>query len=147
MPKKFYVVLFLIYFFVGCNKQMGLTMNNELIETDRAFSALCKEKGMNHAFLSYAAEDAVMLRSKSFPIVGKKKIESLFHGDDTGFEFSWEPLYANVAKSGELGYTYGTYKIIKGESIQAGTYVSIWKKNNSGEWKFVLDSGNEGLNK
>ena len=147
MQKNFYVFLFLIYFLVGCNKQMDLTMNNELIETDQAFSALCKEKGMNHAFLSYAAEDAVMLRPNSFPIVGREKVETLFHGDDTSLDFSWEPLFAAIARSGELGYTYGTYELFAGDTKQVGTYVSIWQKNDYGEWKFVLDSGNEGLNK
>ena len=30
-------------------------------------------------------------------------------------------------------------------SMQRGTYVTIWKKDADGTWKWVLDSGNEGL--
>jgi ketosteroid isomerase-like protein len=26
-----------------------------------------------------------------------------------------------------------------------GTYTSIWKKQSDGTWKFVLDTGNEGV--
>ncbi len=32
-----------------------------------------------------------------------------------------------------------------GEDIKKGTYVSIWKKNKEGVWKYVLDACNEGL--
>ncbi len=78
-------------------------------------------------------------------LVGKSNVGILFRGDDSNKEFTWEPLYADVAKSGELGYTYGTYQIITVENSEKGTYVSIWKKDSNGKWKFVLDSGNEGL--
>ncbi len=122
-------------------------MNKELIAVDKAFSALSKEKGMNFAFLSYVAEGGVMLSPNRMPVVGKTEIGSLFQNDDTETEFTWEPIYADVAKSGDLGYTYGTYKLNTGGAIQKGTYVSIWKKNKNGMWKFVLDSGNEGLGK
>ena len=124
---------------------MSLDMNKELIATDRAFSALSKEKGRNHAFASYVAEDGVMLSPNKMPVIGKNKIEALFYSDDSKLVFTWNPLYADVAKSGDLGYTYGTYEILEGTSIQKGTYVSVWKKDAAGEWKFVLDSGNKGL--
>ena len=32
-----------------------------------------------------------------------------------------------------------------GDSARRGTYVTIWKKQANGRWKFVLDSGNEGV--
>jgi len=120
-------------------------MSEKLIAIDRAFSVLSKEKGMNYAFLAYVAEDGVMLSPNRLPVVGKNKIKTLFSGDDSDTDFTWEPLHADVAKSGELGYTYGTYNIISGGITERGTYVSVWKKDPAGNWKFVLDSGNEGL--
>jgi len=145
MIKKEYTTFLLFFLLIGCNKNMSIDMNKELLNTDQAFSLLCKEKGMNFAFLYYVAEEGVMLRANNLPIVGKNKIKDLFQGDDSEIEFSWDPLYADVAKSGELGYTYGTYEIYNGESVQKGTYISVWKKDTNGEWKFVLDSGNQGL--
>jgi ketosteroid isomerase-like protein len=143
MSKKTLIIL--VLFLIGCNKPTSLDMNKELIDVDRAFSALSKEKGMNHAFLSYVAEDGVMLSPNKMPVVGKNKIGDLFKSDDSKTVFTWNPLYAEVAKSGDLGYTYGTYEILEGESRQKGTYVSVWKKDTTWEWKFVLDSGNKGL--
>lgn len=136
---------FILFLLIACNSQMDLNINTELINVDKAFSTMCVENGMNYAFIHYVADDGVMLRPNSMPVVGKTNIESLFRNDDKDIEFTWKPLYGEVAKSGELGYTYGTYKFGVGESQQKGTYVSIWKKNTKGEWKFVLDSGNEGL--
>ncbi len=49
----------------------------------------------------------------------------------------------------DLGYTYGYYTMTFKEdgSTQHGNYVSIWKKQAGGDWKFVLDTGNEGPEK
>ena len=143
MTKKSLIILVLLL--IGCNKPVSIDMNKELMAVDMAFSTLSKEKGMNHAFLFYVADDGVMLSPNKMPVVGKNKIGDLFQSDDSKTVFTWNPLYAEVAKSGDLGYTYGIYEILEGESRQKGTYVSVWKKDTTGEWKFVLDSGNKGL--
>jgi hypothetical protein len=73
--------------------------------------------------------------------------ELLIAEPDTGFILTWKPLYADVANSGEIGYTYGTYDLsIKDpHETRSGTYASIWKQDSTGNWKFVLDTGNPGL--
>jgi ketosteroid isomerase-like protein len=116
-----------------------------LLKIDQEFSALSQEKGMNHAFMEYVADDGVMLRANNVPIVGKESVSKLFQGDDTNFTLTWSPLKADIASSGELGYTYGIYELTTENNVQKGTYVSIWKKNSAGNWKFVLDSGNDGI--
>ena len=83
---------------------------NKLIEVDTAFSSLSEHKGMNHAFMEYIAEYGVMLRSNNMPFVGKQAVAKIFSDDDTSLTLAWEPLFSGLASSGELGYTYGTYK-------------------------------------
>lgn len=125
------------------------TIPEILKETDRAFSKLSSEKGMNQAFETYIADNGVVLRNNSFPIVGKDAVISRhFSRPDSTFRLTWEPMYADIAESGDLGYTYGTYLVssIGGDSLGVGTYISIWKKQEDGSWKFVFDAGNEGLN-
>ena len=122
-----------------------MNVKNKLIEVDKAFSFLSEHKGMNHAFMEYIAEGGVMLRSNNMPFVGKEAVAKIFSGDDTDFTLTWEPLFSDLASSGELGYTYGTYKLEMDNSIEQGTYVSIWKKDKNGAWKFILDSGNQGI--
>lgn len=126
-------------------------LKDELIKADTDFSNMSKEKGRNAAFIFYVAEDGVMLRPNGYPIKGKDAIaENMKKNSDTTFTLTWKPLFADIAKSGELGYTYGTWDLVikseKGGPVhQEGTYASIWKKDKNGQWKFVLDVGNEGL--
>jgi len=53
---------------------------------------------------------------------------------------------AEIARSGDLGYTYGNYEFITMDSLQKesktyGNYVTIWKRQADGSWKYVLDGG------
>jgi len=123
---------------------------NELLEVDRAFSLHSASVGANTAFLDYVDDSAVLLRANRYPVVGVEEIVKIFDKPDTGFILTWEPSFAMVAESGELGYTYGIYKTeIKSQTgepvINQGTYVTIWRKDENGKWKFVLDTGNPGL--
>ena len=141
----FYLLMIIV---TGCSiEKSEELMLEQLIEADRAFSALSLEKGMNHAFITFCAREGVLLRNDDMPLKGREAIgEHLALNDDSGINLSWEPLHATVAKSGDLGYTYGTYKLKSKESgeILQGTYVSIWVREEN-SWRWVLDSGNEGL--
>lgn len=121
-----------------------------LKQVDIEFSNLSMEKGMNYAFLSYVADDGVLLRPKNYPIEGIEKVKESLGDSDTSFTLTWSPLFADISESLELGYTYGIYELtIKSKddkpNVQKGTYLTIWKKDKDGKWKFVLDTGNAGL--
>ncbi len=121
-----------------------------LKQVDIDFSNLSQEKGMNHAFLSYADEDAVLLKPNSYPIRGYDKIKERYNKPDTGFTLIWSPLFADISASLDLGYTYGTWEIKtidenRNPVSYYGTYVTILKKNKEGKWKYFLDTGNSGL--
>lgn len=140
-----------IYFFIlcfvltSCAKIDKQKLINEIKTTDIEFSNLSKKEGMHTAFLEYIAEDGVMLRPNSNPIVGKDHVRDMFDlGNDSSFQLTWEPQFADVSESGDLGYTYGIYTLALNDTTMFGTYVSVWK-NFNGQWKWVLDSGNEGI--
>lgn len=118
-----------------------------MMNADRAFSKLSEEKGMKTAFMEYMDSNGVLLRTNHLPIAGADAIDYLIQQNDTGYILRWEPRNGAVAKSGELGYTYGVYALTPSQkdTVIYGTYVSIWKKELNGSWKFVLDSGNEGI--
>lgn len=119
----------------------------DLMDADIAFSELSREKGMNHAFISYCAKDGVLLRPQSMPIIGKEAVAELISQNvDTSFQLTWEPSDAWVSASGDMGFTYGifTMQLKDGSTSQQGTYVSVWIRED-GQWKFALDTGNEGL--
>ncbi|MEO7307903.1 MAG: hypothetical protein ABIR78_01990 [Ferruginibacter sp.] len=119
----------------------------EMMNTDREFSKMSEEKGMKNAFIEYLDSNGVLLRPNRLPIAGADAIDYLIQQNDTDYILTWEPRNGTVAKSGELGYTYGIYALrpSKKDTVIYGTYVSIWKKDKDGTWKYVLDSGNEGI--
>jgi ketosteroid isomerase-like protein len=103
---------------------------------------------MQKAFLSCFADNGVLLRNNGYPIAGKDSLISFLSGrTDTAFTLAWKPVYERIAESGELGYTYGIYtRTIKSTGlVTRGTYVTIWEKQKDGTWKFIMDTGTEGL--
>jgi len=84
--------LFLITFSIiitGCNHQKS--MHNDLqslIETELAFAQASKEKGMQHAFLIFLADDAIVFNPepvKGKQLYAKKKNESEL--------LNWKPCF------------------------------------------------------
>ena len=119
----------------------------EMIAADRDFSKLSEEKGMRFALLQYIDGKGVLLRPNAAPLVGGNAISFISQGNDTSYIMTWEPSGGTVAKSGELGYTYGVYSLKPNDkdTIYYGTYVSVWKRQPDGKWKFALETGNEGI--
>jgi ketosteroid isomerase-like protein len=116
----------------------------QLLETDQAFSKACSEKGMKKAFIEFLANDAVLLRPGQMPIIEGDVIEFLSAQEDTSFVMSWQVKGGHIAKSNDLGFTYGVYNVKTKDSVLTGTYVSIWQMQGDGSWKVVLDTGNQG---
>ena len=58
----------------------------------------------------------------------------------------WRPQIIEVLASGDLALSRGPYRIVdedeKGETREAwGTYNSVWRLNDQGEWLIVFDAG------
>jgi len=146
---KFVCIFCIVLALAACNNKKQADQSKVLAEADRFYSALSAEKGMNAAFLAMFDSSGVLLRPNHPPIAGHEAIKQLLLShSDTAFILTWEPSYSKIAVSGDLGYTYGTYKVrdratdsISGE----GTYATVWLKSADGTWKAVLDTGNPGL--
>ncbi|MCT4604223.1 MAG: hypothetical protein N4A59_15145 [Marinifilum sp.] len=144
---KYFLVISIALF--SCQPMVNIEQSKqEILDADQEFSNYSVTNGMNEAFYAFADDSAVILRKNSYPIVGKEQIQKLFSKrNDSLFTLSWQPSFVDVANSGDLGYTYGIYKLKTADTIMQGTYVSIWKKGADSKWKYVFDSGNQGLGK
>ena len=104
---------------------------------------------MKLAFLEYIDSTAVLLRAGNYPIAGNAARRFIQQGQDSSYTLTWEPVAAELSSSGDIGYTYGIYTVqmknMPTDKADKGTYVTIWKKQAGGSWKFVLDTGNPGL--
>jgi len=118
-----------------------------LMEADRAFAAAVARDG-SEAWISWFAEDGAQIQTGVGEIRGRDALRQLMAGlDDPNFSLSWEPRRADIAASGELGWTTGDY-VSEGIAKDGqprrtqGRYVTIWRRQPDGSWKVVMDLGN-----
>ena len=143
-----FVIMISFMSIISCTGRKSGTPAGSLLRADRDFSAMSEKEGMFRAFLEYIDEEGVILRDNSMPEKGRVALEKRFSGrSDTSFILTWEPLSEIIAESGEIGYTYGIHTTRDKASgdITKGTYVTIWRKQPGGKWKFILDTGTQGL--
>lgn len=118
---------------------------SDLIQTDRDFCQMSLKKGMKVAFVYYADSNVIKVNTKEYPIRGILDLKSSFTEEPDGpSALSWEPLKAEVSKDGDMGYTFGGWKWPEKEpkdTTYYGYYISIWKKQKDGSWKYVFDGG------
>jgi ketosteroid isomerase-like protein len=127
----------------------------ELMALDAEFSRLSVAQGAVVAFDRYLADDAVELPNGADPQRGKPAILASLREDfaSGNLVLSWTPLAGDVAASGDLGFTYGTFELTvrkaAGEGpaqVFRGKYASVWKRTAAG-WRVVMDMGNKSPDK
>lgn len=121
---------------------------DEMMAADRAFSALSVEKGAHAAFLVYIAKDVRLYDGDHPPILGKAAVADYYakHPSAPGSRLEWTPVEADASPDGVLGYTRGSwiYTAPKTDGSTAkatGYYVTLWKRQADGQYKFILDIG------
>ena len=117
-----------------------------LIRADRDFALYAHLNGVAKAFREFAAPEALQLPMGEAPVQGREAIFQAMSDFPPG-ELRWQPVGADLARSGELGYTWGTYEFHPKDAggpteTRHGKYVTIWKRQPDGSWKFVVDTGN-----
>ena len=145
--KKISLPLFALLFILTACTQKEESIEKwkkEIAETEKAFTLMAQSDGIAEAFLSFAAEDAVLMRNNTL-IQGKEKIKALLQSEESeNVSLVWEPDFVDVSASGDLGYTYGkfTYTLtdsLGNENVMEGVFHTVWKRQADGTWKFVWD--------
>ena len=120
----------------------------EMMAADRAFSAMSVDKGMQAAFLAYMADDVRLYQGPKRPIVGKDAAAAFYAKtpEDPNERLEWTPVEAEASPDGALGFTRGTWidtakKKDGGEATTTGYYVTVWRRQPDGKYKFTLDMG------
>ena len=118
---------------------------NEILATEAAFDALAREKGVKEAFVTFAADDACLIRG-NLVIKGKAAIEEYMNRPSpyTNIKLTWKPDFVDVSASGDLGHTWGHYKYTAldslGQTVESeGIFRTVWKKQIDGTWKYAVD--------
>ncbi|HKI74614.1 MAG TPA: DUF4440 domain-containing protein [Pseudomonadales bacterium] len=119
---------------------------DDLIATDRAFSEFSAQHGPHAAWDKYLDDKAVDMSAGQDFVFDKATTLKGFDGFPATTSLTWTPIGGDIAKSGDLGYTFGRY-IVKNSAGSAsreshGKYVTVWKRQADGAWKVVFDGGN-----
>jgi len=117
----------------------------KLLDIDYEFARTSVKKGAAAAFYLYLADNAMQLPEGSLPIYGRSAIYETMKGDH--YDLLWTPVKAEIARSGELGWTWGKYVVVVRnddgtETKMFGKYLNIWRKQADGKWKVIVDMGN-----
>ena len=105
---------------------------------------MAKKVGQKEAFLEFTADSAVLNLNGKI-IKGKQQIATYFDSQTLqNVSLEWEPGFVEVAKAGDMAYTYGpfTFSAISGEGepkTASGYFHTVWKKQEDGNWKFIYD--------
>jgi ketosteroid isomerase-like protein len=125
------------------NKNQGDDLKS-MVETERAFSRLSGEKGTREAFAAFIADDGILFRPSA--VLGKKWMqEHPLPPSAARPVLSWQPIFAAISGAGDLGYTTGPWQfkrdITDAKPAAFGNFMTVWRKQADGSWKFALDLG------
>lgn len=120
----------------------------DMMAADRAFAKMSLEKGAHAAFLAYMTDDVWLFEGDRPPIAGRKAVEDYYakNPDPPGAKLDWAPVEAQASAAGDMGFTRGRWTFTaKGkdgkEEKVTGYYVTGWKRQADGKYKFNLDIG------
>ena len=119
-------------------------------KADAVWMAAAQTKSAD-AWVAFYSDDAVILPPNDKMANTKdaihKAIADMF--SLPGVAINWTPTKVEVAKSGELGYLYGTYQMGWDQGgkrmSDVGKMVEVWGKQSDGSWKCVADIWNSDL--
>ncbi len=150
MKSSIYLIAASLLVAISCSQNPSeatlQSWKNEILETEQHFADLAQKEGIPKAFLTYAAEDAVLMRNNSL-IIGRTAIAQQFETQEVSgatASLSWKPDFVDVSSSGDLGYTYGTFVYTSQDSTGhtnkiEGVFHTVWKRQADGSWRFVWD--------
>ena len=144
MKKLLLITLLLLPSTINAQNIPKVSPFKEMIETEQAFSKTAEVKNARDAFMEFIADDGLLFRPLA--VNGKKWMsEHPVPPSDKHPLLAWQPAFAGMAAAGDLGFTTGPWEFksdIKDEKPAGyGHFVTLWKKQSDGSWKFVVDLG------
>ena len=113
----------------------------ELAEAEKKFASDAVNRTIKKAFLSVLADEAVVFRPH--PVNGRWAYLIDSRPDST--YLFWQPELVHLSAGGDFGYSTGPWYSKRSKRFGPvkgfGNFVTIWKKDDRGNWKVLLDKG------
>ena len=118
----------------------------EVASMEDAFCAMAKAQGINTAFAHFAAPDVAFIDTDPRKFRGPAAVQERMGPDQPGVSLTWSAYFTDVSDDGTLGYNYGRFESRRPgrdgqEVVRGGWFLSIWKRQPDGSWKYVMDTG------
>jgi ketosteroid isomerase-like protein len=137
--------LLLMPTFIFAQTESQKSALKKMVETEKAFAQTSLDKGTKNAFLEFLSKDAIVF-DKGTAVNGLEYWQKL----DFKNLLTWQPTFAEIAVSEELGYTLGDFQVhnltaagspAADKPLSHGSFFTLWKKQTDGNWKATLDFG------
>jgi ketosteroid isomerase-like protein len=122
-----------------------------LMQRDREWAALATQGRDVERILAFWTEDATIFPPSAPAVHGKAAIRDYVQKSLAipGFQIQWRPASAAISADETLGYTTGENAVTvpgpEGRLITiTGRYTTVWRRNQGGDWKCVIDIWNSG---
>lgn len=112
----------------------------KMIETEKAFAQTSLNMGTKNAFLEFLGKDAIFFNEGT-------AVNGLGYWQKLDFKklLTWQPTFAEISVSEELGYTLGNFQVYalteEDKPLSYGSFFTLWKKQTDNTWKVALDFG------
>lgn len=114
---------------------------------DRAFAQFSADSGgPAGAFSRWVAADGMMLGARAVPVRGPDEVRQAFAGYPATGHFDWGPIdsLAVASRDGSLGFTIGEARNAPTPtSVSYSKYLTIWRREGDGTYKWIFDIGSE----
>lgn len=134
-------VLFIpLFFFLSGSSNLHASLQG-LIAAERGFAQRSLDENTRAAFLANLDKDGIVFQ-KGEPVNGHEVWKALEPNESYLY---WWPVYADIAASGDFGYTTGPAEFggerTNPEPARGIYYSTVWRKNDEGVWKVAIDLG------
>ena len=110
------------------------------VAADRAFARLAHDSGAGAAFRTWAGDGALIFGGGGLITRGPTAIGQAVAGPE---RWTWRPVLAGGAPSGDLGWTVGEAVITGNDGeLSYSKYLTVWSRRGK-LVRFLLDGGNQ----
>lgn len=144
------LAVLLVLLFSACvtdSATRRLTLEDELLDADRAFAADVQARRLE-GWVAAFDEHGSQMDERGVPVTGQQAIRAYMMAAfaEPRFQLEWAPVEAQVPEEGNLGFVWGRWTLrspgADGKLEETrGHYLDIWKRGADGRWKLLFDVG------
>ena len=137
------IVGVIVFASIGCAGEIGHEDHSQSLRETREAAAQAIAEGDVERLFTFWTDDMVIYPVSEPAVRGIDAVRAYVRRNrqELGLAPRTTPIEIVASESGDLGYIVGTHDWIdrEGRATMPGRYVTLWRKNEQGEWKAFLE--------